>query len=514
MPFSRTENSPFEDTSVLAEDFIPERVLGRDDELEQIEEVWQQIVDVEEPVNAFIYGISGTGKTVSIRHKQRELEQSLANYDDVHATFVYQNCESLNSSYQAAIAMVNSYLKQPEYDFLHDLLDINREVLPSSGLPTERVYSIFFSVIDELTYRNTEYRAQIEEAISQDSKVPDSVTASHLLDPPSTDIDLPTTVEEYFGRHEDRKTILSRFEDTYDIRPPSEVTDYVVVILDEVDRIGTHDEILYEIPRSRTNNRVENVHPSVIGISNDVGYKESIQSKTDSSLRLKEITFSQYDANQLEDILRQRAQQAYVQEDINSAVSLAAAYAKQEGGDARYGIDLLYKAGIKAKKSDETQVTDQHIRQAHEEAERDRVYEVTEDLSEQEKIALAAVMYHDLLDETPIERKDLYPTYRRFAADVLRDSNSSRMVAEYLKKMSQLGLLRRKDSYDGPGESGFVYDLEKVDYDMIMRALGPNAVEQRDESLVPSELAETFNSMSDQDGQTSVEQWSQSDSSS
>src|SRR6056297_2515603 len=120
MTFTRTENSPFENSQVLAEDFIPEEVLGRDEELEQISEVLQQIVDNEQPVNAFIYGISGTGKTVSIKYKQRELEESLKAYDDVHATFIYQNCESLNSSYQAAIAIANNYLKDSDYDFLHE----------------------------------------------------------------------------------------------------------------------------------------------------------------------------------------------------------------------------------------------------------------------------------------------------------------------------------------------------------------------------------------------------------
>jgi cell division control protein 6 len=260
------------------------------------------------------------------------------------------------------------------------------------------------------------------------------------------------------------------------------------------------------------NGRIENVLPSVIGISNDIGYKESIQSKTDSSLRLKEITFKQYDANQLNEILTQRAQQAFVQDDVEKPVSLAAAFAKQEGGDARYGIDLLQKAGMKAKKQGDSRITEDHIREAHEEYERDRVYEVTEDLSDQEKMVLAAVMYHDLTDETPIERKDLYPTYQRFSRDVLGNTNSSRMVADYLKKMAQLGLLRRKDGYEGPGESGFVYDLEKVDYNMIMQALGPTGLDGESSDLVPEELATAFNSVTDQ--QTTVESWEQSGSSS
>jgi cell division control protein 6 len=499
MTFTRTKDSPFQDTSVLAEDFIPDQVLGRDEELDQIEEVFQQIVDVEEPVNAFIYGISGTGKTVSIKFKQRDLEQSLKAYDDVHATFIYQNCESLNSSYQAAIAIANSYLKDSDYDFLHERLDLNRKVLPSSGLPKEQVYNILFDIFDSLTYRNTEYRSQVEDAISQDEEVPESITVRTLLDRPG-ELD-----------NERREQILSRLEEEYDIRPTDDVTDYVTVILDEVDRIGTRDELLYEIPRSRTNNRVKNIRPSVIGISNDIGYKESIQSKTDSSLRLKEITFKKYDANQLREILSQRAEKAFKDEAYQDVVGLAAAYARQEGGDARYGIDLLHKGGMKAKKREDSVVQETHIREAHEEHERDRVYEVTEDLADHEKMVLASIMYHDLKEDTPIARNDLYPTYQRFSRDVLESANSSRSVADYLKKMSQLGLLHRKDTYEGPGESGFVYSLEKVDYNMILQVLGnstPAGLHEDVDTLVPSELMTAFDNLaSKEQDQTAIDNW-------
>lgn len=487
MTFTRSENSPFADTSVLAEEYIPEQVLGRDTELEQIEEVFQQIVDVEEPVNSFIYGISGTGKTVSIKFKQRDLEESLEAYEDVHAEFVYQNCESLNSSYQAAISIANQYLKDPEYDYLHDLLGLDRDLLPSSGLPKERVYNILFDILDALTYRNTEYRSQLEEALAQDETVSDAIDVGTLLD----DSDALSDGED----------ILDRLETEYDIRPPEAVTDYVTVILDEVDRIGTRDELLYEIPRSRTNNRVANVRPSVIGISNDIGYKEAIQSKTDSSLRLKEITFTKYDANQLREILSQRAERAFKPDAFDEeVVQLAAALARQEGGDARYGIDLLHKAGMKVKKEDESVVREKHIRAAHEEHERDRVYEVTADLGDHEMMVLAAVMYHDLQGDCPIARNDLYPTYQRFARDVLESANGSRSVADYLKKMSQLGLLSRQESYDGPGESGFVYGLEKVDYNMIIQILGnasPTGISDTSQSLLPTDLLEAFESLAD-----------------
>lgn len=493
MAFTRTEDSPFDDTSVLAEDYIPDKVLGRDQELAEIHEVLQQIVDREQPVNAFIYGISGTGKTVSIKYKRQELIEALEQYDDVHATFVYQNCESLSSSYQAAIAIANSYLEDPEYDYLNTILDIERNRLPSSGLPKERVYDILFDLFDHLTYRYTEYRPQIEQVLNGEE----------------LEIDADIDVDDLLGIGEgelsesERTEILDKIHNKYDIRRPSEVRDYVTVILDEVDRIGSRDELLYEIPRSRTNERVSSVYPSVIGISNDIGYKEKIQSKTDSSLRLKEITFKKYDIDELSEILSQRAEKAFKSEayEEQEIVSSAAAFARKQGGDARYAIDLLHKSGMKAKRDGSSVVREEHVISAHEEKERDRVYEVTEDLSDQEKIVLAAVMYHDLLDETPITRKDMYQSYQRYSQQILEDTNGSRRVADYLKKMSQLGLLDRRDAYKGPGESGFKYQLDKVDYNMIIQILGDSVPSTDAENLLPGELIDAFERLADSEGE-------------
>lgn len=491
MTFTRTTDSPFEDSQVLAEDYIPDEVLGRDEELDQISEVLQQIVDNEQPVNAFIYGISGTGKTVSIKYKQRELENALGRYDDVHATFVYQNCESLSSSYQAAIAIANSFLEDSEYEYLHDELDFDRKKLPSSGLPKEHVYDILFEIFDLLTYKHTTYRSELQTAL-EDSTLTDDVAASDLIEAQSSSSEDNSELVD----------ILNTLHQEYDIQPPTAVTDYVTVILDEVDRIGTRDELLYEIPRSRTNNRVENILPAVIGISNDVGYKDSIQSKTDSSLRLKEITFKKYDVEQLKEILTQRAEAAFKEDAYEEEITpLASAFARKQGGDARYGIDLLQKAGMKAKKEDASVVTEAHVRQAHEEKERDRVYEVTNDLSDQEKVVLAAVMYNDLRGETPISRGDMYPTYKRYSGSLLDNSNVPRRVADYLKKMSQLGLLERRDAYKGPGESGFEYSLDKVDYNMIIKVLGEAEPAGGSLGLLPDELVAAFEQSAQTDGE-------------
>ncbi|QLC35446.1 AAA family ATPase (plasmid) [Halarchaeum sp. CBA1220] len=545
MPFERKE-SPFDNDEALTEDYMPDTVLGRDEELDEISEVLQQLIDNEAPINTFIYGVSGTGKTVSVKYQLQELKQGAQNYDDISITFIYQNCESLSSSYQAAISLTNQLLKDDQYAHLHDQLEIDYETLPSSGLPKDTVYSIFFDALDHLTYEDTAYREQLSEAlenIDQLENPPDlqigadeliwlskhpfddvESVPSYLSFPPGfgllvdAETDLSNTdysrSEVLSGIPEDPTTLLAELETEFDIRSPDEVTNYVTVVLDEVDRIGSRDELLYEIPRAQANNRVSNIRPSVIGISNDVAYKESIQSKTDSSLRLKEITFRRYDANQLGEILHQRAELAFKDGAYDDEiVPLAAAHARQQGGDARFAIDLLHKAGVKAKNDGDDVVQKDHIDEANEEKERDRIYEVTSDLDAQQKVTLSVIMLHDLRDETPISRESLYPKYKQLSGELLDKTTSKRRVADYLKEMYQLGLLNRKDNYGGPGKSGYVYELDTVDYEMILRVLGetdPSGMPEGSD-LLSTELIDELESFAD--GKSAVREATQTQSS-
>jgi len=485
MTFERSATTPFADDTVLSEAYIPNELRGRDNELNEVSEILQQIIDREEPFNSFIYGISGTGKTVSIKYKIQQLQKALSAYDDVHATFIYQNCESINSSYQAAIAIVNSFLRgsrdRPEdgitYDYLKNGLSTDKKALPTAGLPADRVYSLFFELLDLLTYKNTVYCSAVQNAVEK-KNYPD------LED---------LTVTDIIGnkQSDSLQSILSNLHEQEGITPPGEVRDYVVVVLDEVDRIGTRDELLYEIPRSRANGRVDSVTPSVIGISNDIAYKESIKSKTDSSLRLKEITFKKYNVEELQEIITQRAELAFKSGAYDEAIiGFTAAIARKNGGDARYAIDLLQKAGVKAKQLEDTVVTETHINLADEEKRRDRVYEVVEDLNEHEKLLLAAIVYHNIHNETPISRTDLYPTYNQFANQLLDSANVSRRVADYLKEMSQLGLLTRENAYAGPGQSGFTYDIDRVDYELMIKILA--SANDRPGGLLPNKLKKAY----------------------
>ncbi|GGL39816.1 hypothetical protein GCM10009037_24530 [Halarchaeum grantii] len=126
-------------------------------------------------------------------------------------------------------------------------------------------------------------------------------------------------------------------------------------------------------------------------------------------------------------------------------------------------------------------------------------------------------MLHDIRDETPISRESLYPKYKQLSGELLDKTTSKRRVADYLKEMYQLGLLNRKDNYGGPGKSGYVYELDTVDYEMILRVLGetePSGMPERSD-LLSTELIDELESFAGQQStareatqtQSSVDSW-------
>jgi cell division control protein 6 len=95
-----------------------------------------------------------------------------------------------------------------------------------------------------------------------------------------------------------------------------------------------------------------------------------------SSLSEEEIVFPPYNANQLKDILLQRAKLGFHEGVVDEAViEKCAAIAAQEHGDARRALDLLRVAGEIAERRGESKITLEHVDMAHEKIERDTFIE-------------------------------------------------------------------------------------------------------------------------------------------
>lgn len=57
---------------------------------------------------------------------------------------------------------------------------------------------------------------------------------------------------------------------------PRALNETIIIVIDEIDSIGSNDDILYELPRARKNGHLEEKWISVIGISNDLEFRDNL----------------------------------------------------------------------------------------------------------------------------------------------------------------------------------------------------------------------------------------------
>ena len=113
----------------------------------------------------------------------------------------------------------------------------------------------------------------------------------------------------------------------------------LIIILDEIDKLvkKSGDETLYNLTRINADLKKSKV--SMIGISNDLSFKDFLDPRVLSSLSEEELVFPPYNAPQLCDILQQRAEASFVENALDEGViPLCAALAAQEHGDARRAL--------------------------------------------------------------------------------------------------------------------------------------------------------------------------------
>ena len=197
----------FADAAPLDDSYEPEDIRERDDELEKYQRALQPIIDNRPTSNIFLYGKTGTGKTVATKFMLSHLESDAGAYDDVDLSTVWVSCENLSSSYQVAVALVNELRRGQGQDRIS-----------TTGYSQQRVFDLLYEELDSLGGT-------------------------------------------------------------------------VVIVLDEIDNIGQSDDILYGLPRARSNDYVDDVRPVIVGISNDFQFRDNLSPKVKDTLAEKEILF-------------------------------------------------------------------------------------------------------------------------------------------------------------------------------------------------------------------------------
>ncbi len=133
---SFSKNKIFKEKFILQHNYRPEEISYRETQIKQIASILAPILRGEKPSNLFLYGKTGTGKTLSILYIKDELIKRMPK----------------NSSFSLKIEYLNCKLKKvsdTEYRILAELIKKLGGEVPATGLPTEAVYTRFLDIVDE-----------------------------------------------------------------------------------------------------------------------------------------------------------------------------------------------------------------------------------------------------------------------------------------------------------------------------------------------------------------------------
>jgi cell division control protein 6 len=220
----------------------------------------------------------------------------------------------------------------------------------------------------------------------------------------------------------------------------------MVVVLDEVDSlvkrdVGQGNDILYGL--TRMNGELDRSRISIIGISNDLKFKEMLDPRVLSTLGEEEVIFSPYNAIELKGILEQRVKIAFNSEAISDegVINLVGALAAQEHGDARRALDLLRTAGELAERKGDERVLQEHVREAQRVIERDTITETVKTLPMQSKAVLFSVYVLSSKGQSDIFTGECYNVYAEIATRLSLDTLTQRRVSDLISELDMLGLI-------------------------------------------------------------------------
>jgi cell division control protein 6 len=345
----------FKDKKVLQTNFTPNTIPHRDEQIQQIAQILAPCLRLEKPSNLFIYGKTGTGKTVSINFVKNQILQ-VAKEKNVPVKIFYINCKLKKTA-------------DTEYRLISKIIGEFGTEIPPTGLPTDEVYKIFYNLINK------------EEQLA-------------------------------------------------------------VIILDEIDQLvkKTGDEILYNL--TRINSDLKNSQISIIGISNDLLFRDSLDPRVISSLSEEEIMFPPYNALQIQDILRQRAKKAFNENTIEPGViEKCAAYAAREHGDARRALELLRVSAELAERQGKTNISLNHIDEAEDKIDCDRVLDIVKTHPKQHQAVLFSTITLYNKKDKSIFTGEIYELYKQICNQTGLRPLTQRRVSDVIAELDMLGII-------------------------------------------------------------------------
>ncbi|MFB0560645.1 MAG: ORC1-type DNA replication protein [Candidatus Lokiarchaeia archaeon] len=226
---------------------------------------------------------------------------------------------------------------------------------------------------------------------------------------------------------------------------------HIVLTLDELDFLLRREgeELLYALTRlfDEQLNAVQRL--SLVGIMRSEALFRGLDSSIISSLQQNIIRLREYSATQLETILSERVNEAFYTGTItNEEVTFIAEIAAKQR-DARYALEILWRAGKIAETQNDTHVLPEHIRKAKSDIHPVVRKDILRDLPVQHKVLLLAISRALTIEKAYVTTSETEKIYRIVCEEYNIRPRRHTQFWEYLNELEKQGIITTKLSGTG-----------------------------------------------------------------
>jgi cell division control protein 6 len=219
---------------------------------------------------------------------------------------------------------------------------------------------------------------------------------------------------------------------------------YILLTLDEVDFIIENEALLYFLSRINDEYVNKKQRISIILITRNLNLLYEIDRSIQSTLLHNIIKFDPYTSNQLYDIIKLRSKEALKEGVIDDDTLNMIAEIAASRGDARYALELLWRAGKYADAEGSNKILPEHVRKAQSDVFPFPVNIILE-LSLHEKLLLLSIA--SILKKsksTHTNMGEVESVYNMICENKKIEPRKHTQLWEYIQNLKNIGIIQTK----------------------------------------------------------------------